>query len=137
MRLQLSEPLPDINIAVLGAEGVGKSTFVQKALEFSGPPPSQASERVISIKGNDYLVRLLELPIDDVDIDEDTIEWPETIENKIMPRIDGALTLYDVKDEGSLDSIPEMLSECCLKLLGSSTIEDAISFYARQTCCLL
>src|SRR5205085_149872 len=30
-------------------------------------------------------------------------------ENKIMPRIDGALTLYDIKDSGSLEHVPEML----------------------------
>ena len=100
MRLQLSEPLLDINIAVIGAEGVGKSTFVQKALGFSSPPSSQAAERRISIEGTDYLVRMLELPIDDVDIDDDdhTVSWPETIEDKMMPKIDGALDL--IRREG-------------------------------------
>ncbi|KAK3681546.1 hypothetical protein LTR37_020854 [Vermiconidia calcicola] len=109
---EVSEPLPDINIAVLGAEGVGKSTFVQQALDFAHPPTSQAATRRISLKGTEYLVRLLELPIDDVDIDDDdhTVSWPETIEDKIMPRIDGALTLYNIKDEQSLEHIPQMLN---------------------------
>ena len=112
---------------------MGKSTFVQRALELSRPPPAQASERKISIKGSDYLVRLLELPIDDVDIDDEdnTVSWPETIENKMMPRVDGVLTLYDVKDESSLECIPEMLSECsCLQAM--STIEDAVSLLTRS-----
>ncbi len=69
------------------------------------------AERKLSIKGEDYIVRLLELPIEDVDIDEDdnTVSWPETIEDKMMPRIDGALTLYDVKDQASLEHVPGML----------------------------
>lgn len=99
---------------MLGAERVGKSTFVQKALDLPQPPISQATERKIAVQGSPYLVRLLELSIEDVDIDDDdnTVSWPETIENKMMPRIDGALTLYDIKKQGSLESVPEMLSEC-------------------------
>jgi hypothetical protein len=59
-----------------------------------------------------YLVRLLELPIEDVDIDDDdTVTWPDTIEDKVMPRIDGAITLYDVQDKDTFDDIPEVLSE--------------------------
>ena len=112
--LQVSEPsLPEINIAVIGAEGVGKSTFVQNALDLPYPAPSAAAERKIPIDGSVYLVRLLELPIDDVDIDDDdTVSWPDTIENKMMPKVDGALTLYNVKDKGSFEDIPDMLSEC-------------------------
>ncbi|KAK0840030.1 hypothetical protein LTR03_010822, partial [Friedmanniomyces endolithicus] len=84
---EVSEPLPEVNIAVIGAGGVGKSTFVQKALDLPTLPPSQAAERKIPIDGNVYLVRLLELPIDDVDIDEDDIvTWPDTIADKVMPR---------------------------------------------------
>lgn len=109
---QISEPLIEINIAVIGAEGVGKSTFVQRVLDLPYLPPSQATERKIPVDGNVYLVRLLELPIDDLDIDdEDPVTWPDTIEDKVMPRVDGALTLYNVKDRSSLENIPEMLSE--------------------------
>lgn len=126
--LQLSEPIPDINIAVLGAEGVGKSTFVQKTLELPHPPSEHATERKISVGGTDYVVRLLELSINDVDIDDDdeTVSWPETIEDKMMPKIDGALALYSVQDRGSVENIFEMLSECfCFWAMG--TIEDAIA----------
>ena len=109
---EVSGPLTEINIAVIGGEGVGKSTFVQKALDLPHPPPSQAAERTIPIDGDVYLVRLLEMPIDDVDIDDDeTICFPDTIEDKVMPRIDGALTLYDVQDQNSLESVPHVMSE--------------------------
>jgi hypothetical protein len=112
LSLQISEPLPEINIAVIGAEGVGKSTFVQKAFDLPHLPPSQAAERKIPVNEDVYLVRLLELPIEDVDIDDDdTVTWPDTIEDKVMPRIDGAITLYDVQDKDTFDDIPEVLSE--------------------------
>lgn len=109
---QLSQPLPEINIAIIGAEGVGKSTFIQKALELPYLPSSQSAERRIPIDGSVYLVRLLELPIDNIEInDDDTINWPDTIEDKMMPRVDGALALYDVKDKASIEDLPDMLGE--------------------------
>ena len=112
LSLQVSEPLREINIAIIGAEGVGKSTFVRKALDLPNLPSTQAAERKTSIGGSDYLLRLLELPIDDVDIEEDdTITWPDTIQDKMMPKVDGAVMLYDVQDRGSFDDIPEVLSE--------------------------
>lgn len=90
---------------------MGKSTFVQKALGLPTLPPSQAAEQEIPIDGSVYLVRLLELPIEDIDInDDDTINWPDTIEDKMMPKVDGALTLYDVQDRESVEELPEMLS---------------------------
>ncbi|TKA39847.1 hypothetical protein B0A54_10197 [Friedmanniomyces endolithicus] len=108
---EVSEPLPEVNIAVIGAGGVGKSTFVQKALDLPSLPPSQAAERKIPIDGNVYLVRLLELPIDDVDIDDDDIvTWPDTIADKVMPRVDGAIALYNVQDKDTFDDIPEVLN---------------------------
>lgn len=108
---ELEEPLPEINIAVTGGDGVGKSTLIQRALDLPFPAPSLAAERKIPYEGTVYLIRLLEIPIDDVDIDDDdTVSWPGTIADKMMPRIDGVLTLYDVKDRGSLEGVPETLA---------------------------
>lgn len=102
----------EINIAVIGAHGVGKSTFVQRALQLPVLPSSPTAEAKVPIEGSVYLVRLLELLTDDVDIDDDddTISWPDKIESRVMPDIDGALFLYDVGDQASLEWIPEMLS---------------------------
>lgn len=85
---------------------------MQKALDLPFLSDSQAVERKIGIDGTDYLLRLLEVPIDDVDIDDDdeTVIWPETIEDKLMPQIDGAVTLYNVQDRGTLEDVPKMLS---------------------------
>jgi GTPase SAR1 family protein len=106
------EALPELNVAVIGASNVGKSTFMQNALALSIIPSSQAAECKITIHGTSYLVRLLELPIDELVIDDDdTINWPDTIEDKRMPRVDGAVALYDVQDKASFDELPEVLSE--------------------------
>ncbi len=77
------------------------------------PSDSRVVERKVDINGTDYLMRLLEVPLDDVDIDDedDTVSWPETIEDKIMPDIDAAVTLYSVKDKDSLKYVPETLSK--------------------------
>lgn len=100
-------------MAVIGADGVGKTTFLQKALDLPNPPHSGSAEQKVAYHSTQYLVRLLEIPIDDVNVDDDddTICWPDTIGNKMTPKIDGALTLYDVKDKSSLDQVPEVLSE--------------------------
>lgn len=85
---------------------------MQRALELPSLPTSQAAERKVPIDGSDYLVRLLELPIEELDIDDDdTINWPDTIEDKMMPRVDGAIALYDVQDKESIEDIPQVLSE--------------------------
>jgi GTPase SAR1 family protein len=113
--VQLSEPIPEINIAVLGSEGVGKSTFVQRALDISGLPALQATQRPITLEGREYLLRLLEISNDDVEVDDedDGIMWPDTIDgDKYMPRVDGVLLLYSVKDRPSFDDLPDLLSEC-------------------------
>ncbi|KAI7006312.1 ras GEF, partial [Hortaea werneckii] len=108
---EVAEPLTEINIAVIGAEGVGKSTFVQRALDLPRLPDSQAAERKLPVDDGEYLVRLLELPIDDVYVDDDdTVGWPDTIGDKMLPRIDGAITLYDVQDKDSFADIPEVLT---------------------------
>ncbi|KAI7154404.1 ras GEF [Hortaea werneckii] len=108
---EVAEPLTEINIAVIGAEGVGKSTFVQRALDLPHLPDSQAAERKLPVDDGEYLVRLLELPIDDVYVDDDdTVGWPDTIGDKMLPRIDGAITLYDVQDKDSFADIPEVLT---------------------------
>lgn len=99
-----------MNIAVIGGDGVGKSTFVQGALDLPFPAPSKAADRKIPYDGTLYRIRLLEISIDDVDIDDDdTVSWPDVVADRIMPHIDGVLTLYDVSDRSSIEDVPETL----------------------------
>jgi len=102
-----------MNIAVIGGDGVGKSTFMQRALDLPHPSPTKAADRKIPYDGTLYRIRLLEISIDDVDIDEDdeTVSWPDTVADRMMPHIDGVLTLYNVADRTSLEEVPETLGE--------------------------
>ena len=101
-----------MNIAVIGGDGVGKSTFVQRALDLPSPAPTKAADRKIPYDGTLYRIRLLEISIDDVEIDDDdTVSWPDSVADRMMPHIDGVLTLYDVADRQSIEDVPETLGK--------------------------
>ena len=104
--------MQEINIAVLGVAGVGKTTFIHKALELRSAPLTSAATRKLTLDGNAYTVRLVEIKLGDLVIDDsEGLQWPNTIgDDMAMPRVDGTLTLYDVMDEGSLEQVPIVLS---------------------------
>ncbi|KAL9113250.1 MAG: hypothetical protein Q9227_002585 [Pyrenula ochraceoflavens] len=102
--------IPCINLAVLGARGVGKSIFVQRALDLRHQPMSRYSSKKMSLDGVIYLVRLLEVSIEEVTItDNRRVAWPSTISDRDMPSVDGALVLYDVTNPESISDIPPVL----------------------------
>ncbi|KAF2433146.1 ras GEF [Tothia fuscella] len=106
-----SSRLQEINIVVLGSPSVGKSAFIQKAFDLPHPPPTSISSRKMSIDGNVYVIRLIELSYNLLDLDEDNrICWPESVDGAQVPYIDGAFTLYDVMNQDSLVQVPETLS---------------------------
>ena len=103
--------LQDLCFAVLGARGVGKSTFIRRALGLPDSTAPAACTRKWTIDGTPYLVRFLEMSFNDVQIGENhRIRWPETTHDMSTPRIDGAITLYDVTSQDSLARVPEILS---------------------------
>lgn len=100
----------DMNIAVIGADGAGKSTFVRKALGLADTTPPNQCHRKWSIDNIQHVVRLVELDIDDVQVKTgNAIEWPKTAHGAPVPRIDAAITVYDVTVKESLAGVPEML----------------------------
>lgn len=104
--------MPEVNVAVLGASGVGKSTFVQCALDLRQPAISPISSKKVSLEGVLIRIKLLEVQLSDVKIiDNQRIEWPQRLGEQSTPRIDGVLALYDVMDQRSISRIPELLSE--------------------------
>ncbi|KAL2350220.1 ras guanine nucleotide exchange factor domain-containing protein [Cryomyces antarcticus] len=104
------EPMAEINIGVLGAAGVGKTTFVEKAFGLQTSVSSSATGKTIPINGKPYMVRLLEIPFDDIEVEEDArISWPVVVNDQEMSPLDGALALYDVMNKDSLADIPKML----------------------------
>jgi GTPase SAR1 family protein len=104
--------MQDLNIAVLGARGVGKSLLIRRALNLAQTPTSPMSSRKMKIDEGYYIVRFLEIGFNDIHIgDRNNIKWPETVDNLATPRIDGAITVYDVTNQESLARVPEILSQ--------------------------
>ncbi|KAF2658384.1 ras GEF [Lophiostoma macrostomum CBS 122681] len=103
--------MQDLNIAVLGARGSGKSLFIRRALNIPSTVPSAICTRKMTIDGGYYIVRFLEMTFNEVQIGHrNAIKWPETIDDLATPRIDGAITIYDVTNRDSLAPVPEMLN---------------------------
>lgn len=102
--------MQDINIVVVGAQGAGKSTFTRRALNLQNAT-SAISSRKMAVDGYAYVVRLLELACNDIEIGEgNCVNWPEMIDDIAMPRIDGVVTIYDVTSQASLAQVPEILN---------------------------
>jgi GTPase SAR1 family protein len=109
------ETMESINIVVIGANGVGKSHFIQKALSLTRTPSSQPSTARINIDHVPYAVTLFELDLEYFDVDPDRqIQWPRQVGGAMMPAIHGVLLLYDVMNRESIIELPQTLSECCL-----------------------
>ena len=101
----------DINIAIIGSGGCGKSTLIQRALGLRNLPTSSASSARMSVDNVEYTVSLIELDLESFDIARDRrIEWPKQINGNIVPRMDGALLLYDVMNRESIAALPQTLS---------------------------
>ncbi|PBP21338.1 RasGEF domain-containing protein [Diplocarpon rosae] len=101
----------DINIAVIGSAGVGKSTLIQRALGLRTLPSSIASSLRMSVDNVIYTVTLVELDLESFDLVKDRhIHLPKQINGLIVPCMDGALLLYDVMDMDSVAELPQTLN---------------------------
>jgi hypothetical protein len=102
----------DMNIAIIGAPASGKTTFMRKALGLPETTPPSGCHRKWTMDGTPYVVRFVELRIDDIHVKPgNMIEWPKTAHGAAVPRIDGAITVYDVTVKESLAGVPDMMSE--------------------------
>lgn len=103
--------MPDLNIAVVGVRGSGKSTFSRRALGLPDSATLGNCSRTMAIDGTSYLVRLVEMPFTAVHVGErGAIKWPESVADSATPRIHAAVILYDVTNQESLVNVPDMLS---------------------------
>lgn len=110
------EPL---NIAIIGARGVGKSSFVQRILGLPRPPAHDASSLRIVVDGRSYSVLLLELDLEHFDMaPERPIQWPRQVDGQILPRVDGALILYDVTNKETIMELPRTLGKVVSRVGG-------------------
>jgi GTPase SAR1 family protein len=110
-----------LNIAIIGATGIGKSTFVQRVLGLSRPPISNASSVRMAVDNVAYNLTLLELDLEYFDMSpSQPIQWPKQVNGHIVPRVDGALILYDVTCKDSILELPRTLGkfeDCLFSLL--------------------
>jgi hypothetical protein len=105
------QPFHEINIVVLGAPGIGKSTFVLKAFDLRELPPAAFTRRKMSLDGKLYAIRLIELGYEHLQFDDQgVIFWPSAVDGEPVPPIDGAFALYDVTSRNSLAQLPDTLS---------------------------
>jgi GTPase SAR1 family protein len=97
---------------------VGKSTLIQRALGLRALPTAIASSQRMSVDNVLYTVSLIEIELESFDINpERRIQWPKQINGHIVPRMDGALLLYDVMNRESIQELPQTLSELPTLLL--------------------
>ncbi|CZT08758.1 related to aimless RasGEF (aleA) [Rhynchosporium graminicola] len=108
---QIRGGMADINIAVIGSAGVGKSTLIQRALGLRAAPTSIASSQRMTVDGVAYTVSMIELDLESFDIKaEKRIQWPKQMNGYIVPRMDGVLLLYDVMNRESIVKFPQALN---------------------------
>ncbi|KAK1996151.1 RasGEF domain-containing protein [Colletotrichum falcatum] len=103
--------MESLNIAVIGASGVGKSSFVQRVLGLSRPPITNASSVRMVVDNVTYGVTLIELDLEYFELNPlQPIQWPKQINGHIVPRVDGALILFDVMNKESMKELPQTIA---------------------------
>lgn len=101
------------NIAIIGADGVGKSSFVQRALNLAHLPTTYSSSVRMVVDNVTHVVTLLELDLEHFELDSSQpIQWPKQINGEIVPRVDAALVLYDVMSRNSIRELPRVVGMC-------------------------
>ncbi|KAK4462435.1 ras guanine nucleotide exchange factor A [Cladorrhinum samala] len=108
---QTKPTMESINIAIIGAEGVGKSAFVQRSRGATRPPNQNITQMRYEVDGVQYYVTLVELDLEGIELDpRQPIQWPKQISGCMVPRMDGALILYDVTDKETVRELETIMS---------------------------
>ncbi|KAK1761387.1 ras guanine nucleotide exchange factor A [Echria macrotheca] len=108
---QTKMAMEPINIAIIGANGVGKSSFVHRVLRTPRPPNHNVTTFRQDMDGVARIVTLVELDLEGFEVDpSQPIQWPKQIDGHILPRMDGALILYDVTNKESVRDLHSTLS---------------------------
>jgi energy-coupling factor transporter ATP-binding protein EcfA2 len=114
--------MESINIAVIGAEGVGKSTFIRHLCRTHIPSAPNITKMRHELDGAPYLVTLVELDLEGIELDPNQpVHWPKQIGGHRLPCMDGALILYDAMNEETMREVPPIMGECLAWTLAART----------------
>lgn len=121
-----------INIAVIGADGVGKSSFVQRALKLARLPASNIAAVRIEVDGVPHVVTLVELDLESFDVSHgQEIHWPKQINGHMVPSFDGAMVLYDVMNKDSIRELPPTMCKSTLNAIGRPRVLNRNSRFGK------
>ncbi|POS85605.1 hypothetical protein EPUL_002866, partial [Erysiphe pulchra] len=97
-------------VAVVGATGVGKSTFIQRALGLSTPTNSLVSLMELTLEDIKHQVSFFEICLQHLEVGSDqVINWPAQIDGQEIPRMDSVLLLCDVTNKERISAISTFL----------------------------
>ncbi|KAL3417775.1 RasGEF domain-containing protein [Phlyctema vagabunda] len=106
-----SAGMAEINIAVIGSSGAGKTTLIQRAFGLRTIPTTIVSSQRMPVDNVLYTVTLVELDLESLNVVSDQrVQWPKQISGQFIPRIDGAMLLYDVMNRDSIVELPQTLN---------------------------
>lgn len=116
------EDMEPINIAIIGANGVGKSAFMQRALKLSQPPNhGTITFNWTEADGAQHAVHTFEVDLEAFDLEmNEPIRWPRQANGHLAPRVDGTMVLYDVTSKESTKLLPQTLCRSSVEPAGIS-----------------
>ena len=101
-----------MTLGVVGAKQVGKSTFIECALDLKRPLSAPIATKKVSLEGVISTLRLIEIPLGKLIVSpEEGLVWRDAIGGQDTQRVDGALAVYDVMNQDSLNRLSAILGE--------------------------
>lgn len=102
-----------INIVAVGASGIGKSSLLQRLFGLPPLPGRNIVNGAYSVDNVPYFVTVIEIDLEDFPIDagQQPFQWPKQIDGYVIPRVDGALVMYDVSNKESTANLAAAISK--------------------------
>lgn len=101
-----------ITIAIIGANGVGKSALIQRALKLARLPNHLVTFNWTEFDGAQHVVNVFEVDLEAFDMEMNgPIRWPKQANGLMAPPVDGALVLYDVMNKDSINPLKQTIGE--------------------------
>lgn len=106
--------IPHVIIGIVGADNVGKTTFITSTLDLKAPPSSLSTTKKMSLDGSVYMVCLVEIPSKEIFVDGNRgIIWPRFGSEALD--VDGLLVLHDTSQPDTFGETIHLLSASTLR----------------------